>query len=154
MLFHLMTPSLLLAVDLQVICWVLGEYGTTDGRMAPDDVLAKLCDISSSHEADDSVRVSTDETWYEHEPSMLLRSSPGSPRAQNDEGCSARYCSKRESELGPSLQAEGTLFLGFVSSCWQKCVIQIQQSYLLCPFLPPCLVLACCHAFYGCRPMS
>lgn len=43
----------------QVICWVLGEYATTDGHMATDDVLAKLCDIASSHEADDSVRVST-----------------------------------------------------------------------------------------------
>ncbi|GJP56805.1 hypothetical protein CLOM_g15852 [Closterium sp. NIES-68] len=45
-------PTLLL----QVICWVLGEYATSDGHMSADDVMAKLCDVAEAHDTDDSVR--------------------------------------------------------------------------------------------------
>ncbi|CAI5483683.1 unnamed protein product [Closterium sp. Yama58-4] len=45
-------PTLLL----QVICWVLGEYATSDGHMSADEVMAKLCDVAEGHDTDDTVR--------------------------------------------------------------------------------------------------
>lgn len=45
-------PSILL----QVICWVLGEYGTTDGTHTPEDIILRLCDVAESHSSDDVVR--------------------------------------------------------------------------------------------------
>lgn len=45
-------PSILL----QVICWVLGEYGTADGTHSAIDIIARLCDIAEGHSGDDIVR--------------------------------------------------------------------------------------------------
>ncbi|BBN08260.1 AP-4 complex subunit epsilon-1 [Marchantia polymorpha subsp. ruderalis] len=45
-------PSILL----QVICWVLGEYGIADGTYSAFDIIAKLCDVIEAHPADDAVK--------------------------------------------------------------------------------------------------
>eukprot|EP00897_Mesotaenium_endlicherianum_P006964 jgi/Mesen1/6296/ME000325S05437 len=44
------------SVLLQVICWVLGEYGTADGRHTAEDIVARLCEVAESHSEDDVVR--------------------------------------------------------------------------------------------------
>eukprot|EP00271_Cylindrocystis_brebissonii_P016774 TRINITY_DN4125_c0_g1_i1.p1 TRINITY_DN4125_c0_g1~~TRINITY_DN4125_c0_g1_i1.p1 ORF type:complete len:1046 (-),score=195.55 TRINITY_DN4125_c0_g1_i1:795-3932(-) len=41
---------------LQVICWVLGEYGTADGTHSPADIISRLCDVAEGHSSDDTVR--------------------------------------------------------------------------------------------------
>ncbi|CAK9138802.1 unnamed protein product [Ilex paraguariensis] len=41
---------------LQVICWVLGEYGTADGRYSPSYITGKLCDVAEAHSSDDMVK--------------------------------------------------------------------------------------------------
>ncbi|KAL3689733.1 hypothetical protein R1sor_016042 [Riccia sorocarpa] len=45
-------PSILL----QVICWVLGEYGTADGAYSAMDIIGKLCDVIEGHPGDDAVK--------------------------------------------------------------------------------------------------
>ncbi|KAJ3708610.1 hypothetical protein LUZ61_012315 [Rhynchospora tenuis] len=45
-------PSLFL----QVICWVLGEYGTADGRHSASYIIGKLCDVAEAHSSDDTVK--------------------------------------------------------------------------------------------------
>ncbi|KAL5702772.1 hypothetical protein ACHQM5_027944 [Ranunculus cassubicifolius] len=45
-------PSLFL----QVICWVLGEYGTADGKYSVSYITGKLCDVADSHSSDDIVK--------------------------------------------------------------------------------------------------
>ncbi|XP_043720484.1 AP-4 complex subunit epsilon-like isoform X2 [Telopea speciosissima] len=45
-------PSLLL----QVICWVLGEYGTADGKFSASYITGKLCDVAEAHPSDDIVK--------------------------------------------------------------------------------------------------
>ncbi|KAK4435595.1 AP-4 complex subunit epsilon [Sesamum alatum] len=41
---------------LQVICWVLGEYGTADGKYSASYITGKLCDVAEAHLADDTVK--------------------------------------------------------------------------------------------------
>ncbi|KAI3787172.1 hypothetical protein L1987_41437 [Smallanthus sonchifolius] len=41
---------------LQVICWVLGEYGTADGKYSASYVSGKLCDVAETHPSDDTVQ--------------------------------------------------------------------------------------------------
>ncbi|XP_042468373.1 AP-4 complex subunit epsilon-like [Zingiber officinale] len=45
-------PSLFL----QVICWVLGEYGTADGKYAVSYIIGKLCDVTEAHLCNDTVK--------------------------------------------------------------------------------------------------
>ncbi|XP_068655490.1 AP-4 complex subunit epsilon [Aristolochia californica] len=45
-------PSLFL----QVICWVLGEYGTADGKYSASYISGKLCDVAEAHSNDDTVK--------------------------------------------------------------------------------------------------
>ncbi|RWR74631.1 AP-4 complex subunit epsilon [Cinnamomum micranthum f. kanehirae] len=45
-------PSLFL----QVICWVLGEYGTADGKFSASYITGKLCDVAEAHSNDDTVK--------------------------------------------------------------------------------------------------
>lgn len=45
-------PSLFL----QVICWVLGEYGTADGKYSASYITGKLCDVADAHSSDDVVK--------------------------------------------------------------------------------------------------
>ena len=42
---------------MQVICWVLGEYGTADGTHSADDIIGKLCDVAEAHPGDTVVKV-------------------------------------------------------------------------------------------------
>lgn len=44
-------PSILL----QVICWVLGEYGTADGKYSAQYIIGKLCDVAEAHSGDNVV---------------------------------------------------------------------------------------------------
>jgi hypothetical protein len=41
----------------QIICWVLGEYGTADGRYSASYIIGKLCDVAEAHLMDDTVKV-------------------------------------------------------------------------------------------------
>ncbi|KAL2517322.1 AP-4 complex subunit epsilon [Abeliophyllum distichum] len=41
---------------LQVICWVLGEYGTADGKYSASYITGKLCDAAEAHSTDDTVK--------------------------------------------------------------------------------------------------
>ncbi|CAI9772294.1 unnamed protein product [Fraxinus pennsylvanica] len=41
---------------LQVICWVLGEYGTFDGKYSAPYISGKLCDVAEAHSTDDIVK--------------------------------------------------------------------------------------------------
>jgi len=41
----------------QVICWVLGEYGTADGKYSASYISGKLCDVAEAHSTDDIVKV-------------------------------------------------------------------------------------------------
>ncbi|KAK3162830.1 hypothetical protein QOZ80_1BG0094340 [Eleusine coracana subsp. coracana] len=41
---------------LQIICWVLGEYGTADGRYSASYIIGKLCDVAEAHLTDDTVK--------------------------------------------------------------------------------------------------
>ncbi|KAK1430733.1 hypothetical protein QVD17_13686 [Tagetes erecta] len=41
---------------LQVICWVLGEYGTADGKYSASYISGKLCDVAEAHSTDDIVK--------------------------------------------------------------------------------------------------
>jgi hypothetical protein len=41
----------------QIICWVLGEYGTADGRYSASYIIGKLCDVAEAHLTDDTVKV-------------------------------------------------------------------------------------------------
>ncbi|URE24714.1 AP-4 complex subunit [Musa troglodytarum] len=45
-------PSLFL----QVICWVLGEYGTADGKYSASYIIGKLCDVTEAHLCNDTVK--------------------------------------------------------------------------------------------------
>ncbi|GMH30012.1 hypothetical protein Nepgr_031855 [Nepenthes gracilis] len=44
------------SVFLQVICWVLGEYGTVDGKYSASYITGKLCDVAEAHSSDDTVK--------------------------------------------------------------------------------------------------
>ncbi|OVA05702.1 Clathrin/coatomer adaptor [Macleaya cordata] len=44
------------SVFLQVICWVLGEYGTADGKFSASYITGKLCDVAEAHSNDDTVK--------------------------------------------------------------------------------------------------
>ncbi|XP_027345534.1 AP-4 complex subunit epsilon-like isoform X1 [Abrus precatorius] len=44
------------SVFLQVICWVLGEYGTADGKYSASYVTGKLCDIAEAYSNDETVK--------------------------------------------------------------------------------------------------
>lgn len=60
--FHTPPPSssLMLCFTcfiLQVICWVLGEYGTASGKYSASYITGKLCDVAEAHSADDTVKV-------------------------------------------------------------------------------------------------
>ncbi|PIA35948.1 hypothetical protein AQUCO_03400085v1 [Aquilegia coerulea] len=41
---------------LQVICWVLGEYGTADEKYSASYITGKLCDVAEAHSTDDIVK--------------------------------------------------------------------------------------------------
>lgn len=41
----------------QVICWVLGEYGTADGKYSASYIIGKLCDATEAHLCDDTIKV-------------------------------------------------------------------------------------------------
>ncbi|XP_044467959.1 AP-4 complex subunit epsilon-like [Mangifera indica] len=44
------------AVFLQVICWVLGEYGTEDGKFSASYITGKLCDVAEAYSNDETVK--------------------------------------------------------------------------------------------------
>ncbi|CAO2827064.1 unnamed protein product [Amaranthus hypochondriacus] len=41
---------------LQVICWVLGEYGTAYGKYSASYITGKLCDVAEAYSTDDTVK--------------------------------------------------------------------------------------------------
>ncbi|GLT73924.1 hypothetical protein SLA2020_457530 [Shorea laevis] len=44
------------SVFLQVICWVLGEYGTADGKFSASYITEKLCDVAEAYSNDETVK--------------------------------------------------------------------------------------------------
>ncbi|GAB4834043.1 hypothetical protein Ancab_032296 [Ancistrocladus abbreviatus] len=53
---HIIGEPKLPSLFLQVICWVLGEYGTVDGRYSASYITGKLCDVAEAHSNDDTVK--------------------------------------------------------------------------------------------------
>lgn len=53
---HILGEPKLPSVLLQVICWVLGEYGTADGAHSASYIIGKLCDVAEAHPGDDVVK--------------------------------------------------------------------------------------------------
>ncbi|KAF6166383.1 hypothetical protein GIB67_034934 [Kingdonia uniflora] len=53
---HIIGEPKLPSVFLQVICWVLGEYGTADGKFSASYITGKLCDVAEAHSNDDTVK--------------------------------------------------------------------------------------------------
>ncbi|KAJ8426084.1 hypothetical protein Cgig2_002034 [Carnegiea gigantea] len=49
------TP-LLLCLFLNVICWVLGEYGAAYGKYSASYITGKLCDVAEAYSTDDTVK--------------------------------------------------------------------------------------------------
>ena len=40
-----------------MICWVLGEYGTADGKYSASYISGKLCDVAEAYSGDETVKV-------------------------------------------------------------------------------------------------
>ncbi|GMI95696.1 Adaptor Protein Complex 4E [Hibiscus trionum] len=53
---HILGESKLPSVFLQVICWVLGEYGTADGKYSASYITGKLCDVAEAYSSDETVK--------------------------------------------------------------------------------------------------
>ncbi|KAF9690367.1 hypothetical protein SADUNF_Sadunf01G0188400 [Salix dunnii] len=53
---HIIGEPKLPSVFLQVICWVLGEYGTADGKFSASYITGKLCDVAESYSSDETVK--------------------------------------------------------------------------------------------------
>ncbi|KAF3796033.1 AP-4 complex subunit epsilon [Nymphaea thermarum] len=53
---RIMAEPKLPSAFLQVICWVLGEYGTADGKYTASYIIGKLCDVAEAHSTDDTVK--------------------------------------------------------------------------------------------------
>ncbi|KAK8505029.1 hypothetical protein V6N13_140025 [Hibiscus sabdariffa] len=53
---HILGEPKLPSVFLQVICWVLGEYGTADGRYSASYITGKLCDVAEAYSDDETVK--------------------------------------------------------------------------------------------------
>ncbi|PWZ08969.1 AP-4 complex subunit epsilon [Zea mays] len=60
---------------LQIICWVLGEYGTADGKHSASYIIGKLCDVAEAHLTDDTVKCQTlvDELLASHSTDLQQR---------------------------------------------------------------------------------
>ena len=43
--------------NIQVISWVLGEYGTADGKYSASYISGKLCDVADAYSSDETVKV-------------------------------------------------------------------------------------------------
>ncbi|KAL2525345.1 AP-4 complex subunit epsilon [Abeliophyllum distichum] len=53
---HIIGEPKLPSAFLQVICWVLGEYGTADGKYSASYISGRLCDVAEAHSTDDIVK--------------------------------------------------------------------------------------------------
>ncbi|WCJ29001.1 AP-4 complex subunit epsilon [Euphorbia peplus] len=53
---HIIGEPKLPSVFLQVICWVLGEYGTADGKFSASYITGKLCDVAEAYSNDETVK--------------------------------------------------------------------------------------------------
>ncbi|KAK7252585.1 hypothetical protein RIF29_36636 [Crotalaria pallida] len=53
---HIIEEPKLPSVFLQVICWVLGEYGTADGKYSTSYISGKLCDVAEAYSNDETVK--------------------------------------------------------------------------------------------------
>ncbi|KAI7989457.1 AP-4 complex subunit epsilon [Camellia lanceoleosa] len=53
---HIIGEPKLPSAFLQVICWVLGEYGTADGKYSASYITGKLCDVAEAYSSDDTVK--------------------------------------------------------------------------------------------------
>uniref|UniRef100_A0A1D1YSH8 AP-4 complex subunit epsilon n=1 Tax=Anthurium amnicola TaxID=1678845 RepID=A0A1D1YSH8_9ARAE len=53
---HIIGEPKLPSVFLQVICWVLGEYGIADGKFSASYITGKLCDVAEARSNDDTVK--------------------------------------------------------------------------------------------------
>ncbi|KAK1270187.1 AP-4 complex subunit epsilon [Acorus gramineus] len=53
---RILGESKLPSLFFQVICWVLGEYGTADGKYSASYITGKLCDAAEAHSNDNTVK--------------------------------------------------------------------------------------------------
>ncbi|CAN6447753.1 unnamed protein product [Victoria cruziana] len=62
---RIMVEPKLPSAFLQVICWVLGEYGTADAKYTASNIIGKLCDVAEAHSTDDTVKVDKNISFLE-----------------------------------------------------------------------------------------
>ncbi|KAK4795513.1 hypothetical protein SAY86_027839 [Trapa natans] len=53
---HIVTEPKLPSAFLQVICWVLGEFGTADGNYSASNISGKLRDVAEAYSSDETVK--------------------------------------------------------------------------------------------------
>ncbi|XP_031405669.1 AP-4 complex subunit epsilon [Punica granatum] len=53
---RIVTEPKLPSAFLQVICWVLGEYGTADGNYSASYITGKICDVAEAYSSDETVK--------------------------------------------------------------------------------------------------
>ena len=56
-LLHIKSMLLNFGFNIQVISWVLGEYGTADGKYSASYISGKLCDVADAYSSDETVKV-------------------------------------------------------------------------------------------------
>ncbi|KAL2348756.1 hypothetical protein Fmac_002756 [Flemingia macrophylla] len=74
------------SVFLQVICWVLGEYGTADGKHSASYISGKLCDIAEAYSNDENVKHLLRVSLFEKYHIFLLARRPGGSSHQLSRG--------------------------------------------------------------------
>lgn len=83
MTFYVMTsppPLPPVSYIMQVICWVLGEYGTADGKYSASYITGKLFDVAEAHSTDDTVKVGIHVVTIYNLLCDAILPKPGSPR--------------------------------------------------------------------------
>lgn len=63
--------------NLQVISWVLGEYGTADGKYSASYISGKLCDVADAYSSDETVKVAPQLANIMHREILRLLSCSG-----------------------------------------------------------------------------
>jgi len=68
---------LTIGFKLQVISWVLGEYGTADGKYSASYISGKLCDVADAYSSDETVKVSLQLLNIIHRENLYVLSCSG-----------------------------------------------------------------------------
>nr|GMD82035.1 AP-4 complex subunit epsilon [Ipomoea batatas] len=89
---------------LQVICWVLGEYGTAGGKYSAAYITGKICDVAEAHSTDDIVKVDRKLSFLNGyvQESLEKGAQPYIPESERSGRMSLGNFRNREHEGNPS----------------------------------------------------